>query len=79
VDGEHREIEAMLCGVANVKSFVGGMQISPQSDFADGELEVFILHKVTRPRLLKIFPSIYKGGHLKYPEMEIFKAKSIRV
>lgn len=79
VDGEQREIEAMLCGVANVKNFGGGMRISPQSDFADGELEVFILHKVSRPRLLKIFPSVYKGGHLKYPEVEIFKAKSIRV
>jgi len=79
VDGEHREIEAMLCGVANVKNFGGGMQISPQSDFADGELEVFILHKVSRPRLLKIFPSVYQGGHLKYPEVEIFRAKSVRV
>lgn len=78
-DGVHREFEAMLCGVANVKNFGGGMQISPESDFTDGELEVFILHKVSRPRLLQIFPSVYKGEHLKYPEVEIFKAKSIRV
>lgn len=79
VDGENREISAMLCGVANVKNFGGGMRISPDSDITDGELEVFILHEVSRPKLLKIFPSVYSGEHLRYPEVEIFKAKSIRV
>jgi diacylglycerol kinase (ATP) len=33
VDGEKRVIEAMLCGVANAKSFGGGMMISPSSKF----------------------------------------------
>ena len=78
-DGEHRTIRAMLCGVANVKNFGGGMKISPQSQITDGQLEVFILHEVSRPRLLKIFPTVYKGEHTKFPEVEIFKAKSIRI
>ena len=79
VDGEHRSIKAMLCGVANVKNFGGGMRISPESEITDGMLEVFILHEVSRPRLLKIFPTVYKGEHVKFPEVEIFKAQSIRV
>jgi diacylglycerol kinase (ATP) len=79
VDGEHRDVTAMLCGVANVKNFGGGMRISPQSEITDGELEVFILHKVSRPKLLKIFPTVYKGEHINYEEVEIFKAKSIRI
>lgn len=79
VDGEHRKVRAMLCGVANVKNFGGGMKISPASEANDGELEVFILHEVSRPRLLKIFPTVYKGEHTKFPEVEIFKAKSIRI
>ncbi len=79
VDGEHRTVRAMLCGVANVQNFGGGMRISPNSDAEDGELEVFILHEVSRPRLLKIFPTVYQGEHIKFPEVEIFKAKSIRI
>jgi diacylglycerol kinase (ATP) len=78
-DGQKREFRAMLCGVANVKNFGGGMKISPQSDITDGELEVFILHEVSRPKLLKIFPTVYKGEHTKYQEVEIFKAKSIKI
>lgn len=78
-DGVSREIRAMLCGVANVKNFGGGMKISPQSEITDGELEVFILHEVSRPKLLKIFPTVYKGEHVNYPEVEIFKASNVRI
>ena len=78
-DGVKREISAMLCGVANVKNFGGGMKISPQSEITDGELEVFILHEVSRPKLLKIFPTVYAGEHIKYPEVEIFKARSVKI
>lgn len=79
IDGEKREIEAMLCGVANVKNFGGGMMISPNSEAEDGYLEVFILHKCSRPRLLQIFPTVYSGAHLKFKEVEILKAKSVRI
>lgn len=79
VEGEKRTLKAMLCGVANVKNFGGGMKISPGSDITDGELEVFILHEVSRPKLLRIFPTVYSGRHVDYPEVEIFKAKSVSI
>lgn len=78
-DGETRKLSAMLCGVANVKNFGGGMRISPHSEITDGELEVFILHEVSRPKLLQIFPKVYSGQHIEHPEVEIFKAKSVRI
>jgi diacylglycerol kinase (ATP) len=79
VDGEKRTLRAMLCGVANVKNFGGGMKISPESEITDGELEVFILHEVTRARLLRIFPTVYSGKHLGFKEVEIFKARSVSI
>ncbi len=78
-DGVEREFKAMLCGVANVKNFGGGMKISPSSEMNDGEAEVFILHEVSRPQLLRIFPTVYQGEHVKFKEVEIFKAKNIRI
>lgn len=78
-DGVERTFKAMLCGVANVKNFGGGMKISPSSEIADGELEVFILHEVSRAKLLQIFPKVYAGEHVKYKEVEIFKAKQVRI
>lgn len=78
-DGVEGKFKAMLCGVANVKNFGGGMRISPKSEMSDGQLEVFILHEVSRPKLLKIFPTVYKGEHIQFKEVEIFKAKEIRI
>ena len=78
-DGKERKLAAMLCGVANVKNFGGGMKISPSSEITDGELEVFILHEVSRPKLLQIFPKVYSGQHVQYSEVEIFKAKEISI
>jgi diacylglycerol kinase (ATP) len=78
-DGAEHNLAAMLCGVANIKNFGGGMKISPASEITDGELEVFILHEVSRARLLQIFPKVYSGEHVRSPEVEIFKAKQILV
>jgi diacylglycerol kinase (ATP) len=78
-DGQKRALKAMLCGVANVKNFGGGMKISPDSEITDGQLEVFILHEVSRPKLLRIFPTVYSGMHIAYPEVEIFKATSVSI
>ena len=78
-DGIERKLSAMLCGVANVKNFGGGMKISPSSEITDGELEVFILHQVSRPKLLQIFPKVYSGQHVEHQEVEIFKARSVAI
>lgn len=78
-DGVERNFAAMLCGVANVKNFGGGMRISPASEITDGEVEVFILHEVSTAKLLQIFPKVYSGEHVKHKEVEIFKAKQVRI
>ena len=40
IDGEPREVEAMLVAVCNTGVFGGGMQISPDADPTDGLLDV---------------------------------------
>lgn len=79
VDGEERELEAMLVGVCNTGVFGGGMKISPAADPADGLLDVTIVHKASRSKLLRLLPSIYTGGFLKDPCVEVLRAQSVRI
>ncbi|MDF1488007.1 diacylglycerol/lipid kinase family protein [Tessaracoccus caeni] len=79
VDGEERELEAMLVGVCNTGVFGGGMKISPAADPADGLLDVTIVHKASRGKLLRLLPSIYTGGFLKDPCVEVLRASSVRI
>ena len=77
VDGVERKVEAMLCAVANARSFGGGMLIAPEASIEDGELDLFIVHPLSRPAFLKMFPKVYTGGHVTHPAVEIVRAKAV--
>jgi diacylglycerol kinase (ATP) len=75
IDGVERKIEAMLCAVANSRSFGGGMLITPDASVQDGELDLFVVHPLSRPAFLKMFPKVYKGAHVTHPAVEIVRTK----
>ncbi|MFM5904021.1 MAG: diacylglycerol/lipid kinase family protein [Microbacteriaceae bacterium] len=77
IDGVQRNIEAMLCAVANAKSFGGGMLIAPEASIEDGELDLFIVHPLSRPAFLKMFPKVYTGAHVTHPAVEILRTKKL--
>ena len=79
VDGKPRVIEGMLCAVANAPCFGGGMMIAPDAKIDDGYLDLFIVHKISRPELIRIFPKVYTGAHVGHPAVEIIRAKSIKL
>jgi diacylglycerol kinase (ATP) len=79
IDGQTRVIEAMLCAVANSPCFGGGMMITPEAKIDDGLLDLFIVHKISRPELIRIFPKVYTGAHVSHPAVEIIRAKSIKL
>lgn len=70
LDGQNRQISAMLCAVANIHSFGGGMRIAPHARPDDGKLDLFIVHKISRATLLRIFPKVYSGAHITHPAVE---------
>jgi diacylglycerol kinase (ATP) len=61
VDGQVRELPAMLVAIGNTSSYGGGMLICPQADPYDGLLDVTIVHPVSRLKLLRLFPQMYSG------------------
>lgn len=79
IDGVAYERRAMLIAIANGPNYGGGMQIVPSADHADGLLDVLILNRVSTLELLKVFPKVYKGRHIKHPAIEIVQGKSIYV
>lgn len=79
IDGEPREFSAMLCAVANAPAFGGGMLIVPDAEIVDGKLELFIVHKISRLELIKIFPKVYSGAHIGHSAVEIIKAENVTI
>lgn len=79
IDGVPREVEAMLVAVCNTGVFGGGMQISPDADPADGVLDITIIHKASRGKLLRLLPLTYTGGFVRSPAVERLRAHTVEL
>ncbi|GAA3590060.1 diacylglycerol kinase [Klugiella xanthotipulae] len=79
IDGVDRHTDALLVTVANNGMIGGGMNITPDAQLDDGLLDVFIVHRATRLRFIRLFPKVFSGAHSGVPEVEIVRAREVRV
>jgi diacylglycerol kinase (ATP) len=79
LDGEVRELQAMLVAVGNTSSYGGGMLICPKADPFDGLLDVTIIHPVGRLKLLRLFPEMYSGKFARDPCVEQLRVREVMV
>lgn len=79
IDGVRREQRAMLVSVANNSSIGGGMRIVPHADLADGLLDVFIVHPLSRAAFAGVFPKVFAGEHVDHPAVEFLTAREVSV
>ena len=63
---DEKEIVAdlTLAAFGNTKSYGGGMLICPNADHADGQLDITIVRSGSRTRLVRLFPTVFKGTHV---------------
>lgn len=70
---------AMVVAFANTPTYGGGVKIAPNARLDDGKLEVCVVGRMARVRLLRLFPSVYSGRHLNLPEVKYFQAERLRI
>ncbi|MBL3668123.1 diacylglycerol kinase [Streptomyces sp. M2CJ-2] len=78
-DGAVREVEATLVAVGNGASYGGGMRICPGADLTDGLFDVTVVGDCSRARLLRVFPTVYRGTHVHLPEVSVFRASRVEL
>ena len=79
IDGEVRELDAMLLAVGNSAYYGGGMMICPDADPSDGLLDLTIVHSASRAKLLRLLPQTFSGRFVRDPCVERLRARSVRV
>jgi diacylglycerol kinase (ATP) len=70
----HSSVPRVLAAFANTPWYGGGMHIAPRADMADGLLDACVVGAMSKLKLLRLFPSVYGGNHLKFKEVEYFQA-----
>ncbi len=80
IDNELFNKRMLLMAVGNGQYYGGGMKILPHAKIDDGYLDLCLVKDISNIKLLFLFPSIFKGNHLKHTKyVEIYKAKNIRI
>ena len=63
------ETRAMLCTVANSRSYGGGMKIAPDARIDDGLFDLCVLGEAGRIEFLMAFPRVFRGTHTTHPKV----------
>ena len=83
VDGvEHTFKKAWICPTMNGRFYGGGIMPTPDQDRLNEEhkLSVMVFHGSCRLKTLMIFPSLFKGEHLKYSKhITVLEGKNVEV
>ncbi|HKJ16860.1 MAG TPA: diacylglycerol kinase family protein [Xanthomonadales bacterium] len=79
VDGQVIRQENLLAEVSNSRYTGTSFLIAPGAKIHDGLLDIVLVRKLSRLRLLRLFPTIYKGEHIKYKEVETLQGRVITI
>ncbi len=78
IDGQAFQFDNIFVEISNSMKTGGDMIMAPEAEIDDGLLDVVILNKVSRLRLLSALPKIFKGTHVRMQEVRTFKAAQMR-
>jgi len=76
-DGADLSGKYHMCVLANTSFTGGGMLIAPGASHEDGLFDLVLVSDMSRLRLLKNFPKIYRGSHLSEPGVSLRRVKTL--
>jgi diacylglycerol kinase (ATP) len=81
VKTSQREIRrpAFFAAVGNAHRYGGGMKVTPRALPDDGLLDICVVSKLNKLKLLCWVPTIFFGGHLRLKQVEYFQAEQVRI
>jgi diacylglycerol kinase (ATP) len=77
--GDEVSTDLTLAAFGNTRSYGGGMLICPDADPTDGLLDATMVQSASRTRLIRLFPTVFKGTHVDLDEVRTARAKVITV
>lgn len=79
VDHTHHSGQALLVAVGNSSRYGGGMRICPDADMRDGLLDVTWVGTAPRRTVLRVFPRIFSGSHVRHPLVRTFRGQHVEI
>ncbi len=77
--GERVSFTGYTVAVANSRAYGGGMLLAPDALLDDGLLDIVLIEAVSKPRFLANLPKVFKGAHVRLPEVRVLRAAALAV
>ena len=72
-----RELMGTVVAVASSSRIGGGIRIAPQALIDDGQLDLVCASALSTPGILKLFPGMYRGAHVRHPAVTVERTTSV--
>ncbi len=79
LDGREIREEGLFLVASNSRYTGTTFCIAPGARIDDGELDIVLVRKLPRRRLLRLFPTIYSGRHIEYEEVDVIRAREVTI
>jgi diacylglycerol kinase (ATP) len=77
--GDELVTDLTLAAFGNTRSYGGGMLVCPSADHSDGLLDATMVQSASRLKLIRLFPTVFKGTHVDLEQVRTARAKVITV
>lgn len=79
LDGRILEVEAMTVAIGNGPSFGGGLRITEGASLDDGKLDVVLFRRMSKLGLVRAYPRLFNGTHVRLPQYERHQVRRVTV
>ena len=79
IDGRIMERENVFVEISNSRYTGKDFLMAPSAKLDDGLLDITLLNKLSRGKVLQCLPKIFTGAHGTMKEVEMFQAKQIKI
>ena len=79
LDGTPRDDEFLLVLACNTKYVGSGMLAAPRAAIDDGLMDVVIVRRASRWRMLQLLRRVHDGSHVDMPEVEYHQVRSLAI
>lgn len=70
---------AFAVTIANTSTYGSGLKIAPGANPTDGLADIAIIGDIGRVEALRLFPSVYRGGHVGHPKFALLRGTHVRI
>lgn len=79
LDGKHISSDSTFVEIANTRYTGSVFIMAPDAVIDDGFFDVVIARRVTRRKIIKLLPTIFKGTHVLDEKVDVYKARKISI